>query len=67
MKRTHCVSVERAEANYKSTLLGIARAVSLGKALLLARGLGCMAGKFRLVHVGGPGTAPTVDLPEGAG
>jgi nucleotide-binding universal stress UspA family protein len=40
---------------------------ALRKALLLARGLGCMAGKFRLVHVGSAETTPTIDLPEGAG
>ena len=33
---------------------------ALSKALLLARGLGCVGGEFRLVHVGSPGTAPFV-------
>lgn len=40
---------------------------ALRKALLLARGLGCVAGEFRLVHVGRPGTAPKIDLREDAG
>jgi nucleotide-binding universal stress UspA family protein len=37
------------------------------KALLLARGLGCVAGEFRLVHVGSRKTAPAVGLPVSPG
>jgi nucleotide-binding universal stress UspA family protein len=40
---------------------------ALSKALLLARGLGCVAGEFRLVHVGPPGTAPVVNPPHWSG
>ncbi|HXV83476.1 MAG TPA: universal stress protein [Candidatus Binatia bacterium] len=40
---------------------------ALRRALLLARGLGCVAGEFRLIHVGNPGTAPKINLPEEAG
>ena len=36
----------------------------LSKALLLTRGLGCVAGEFRLIHVGRHGTAPVIDLPD---
>ncbi|MET0501154.1 MAG: universal stress protein [Candidatus Binatia bacterium] len=35
---------------------------ALSKALLLARGLDCVAGKVRLVHVGPPGAAPQIEL-----
>lgn len=41
--------------------------VALDRALLLAQGLGCVSGEIRLVHVGPPGTAPAVDLPEWPG
>jgi nucleotide-binding universal stress UspA family protein len=34
---------------------------ALSKALLLARGLGCVAGELRLVHVGSPGRVPLVN------
>jgi len=37
---------------------------TLRRAFLLARGLDCEAGEFRLVHVGQPGTAPKIVLPE---
>jgi nucleotide-binding universal stress UspA family protein len=40
---------------------------ALRRALLLARGLNCVAGEFRLVHVGNPGTAPRIGLAEKAG
>jgi nucleotide-binding universal stress UspA family protein len=40
---------------------------ALRKALLLARGLDCAVGEFRLVHVGGLGTAPRIVLREDAG
>ena len=36
---------------------------ALEKTLLLARGLGCVAGALRLVHVGPPRSAPVIDLP----
>jgi nucleotide-binding universal stress UspA family protein len=41
--------------------------MALRKALLLARGLGCVTGEFRLIHVGRPGTAPKIDLRGNAG
>jgi nucleotide-binding universal stress UspA family protein len=37
---------------------------ALSKALLLTRGLGCITGEFRLIHVGPHRTAPVVDLPD---
>lgn len=40
---------------------------ALEKALLLARGLGCSTGEFRLVHVGPRRTAPVLDPPSGQG
>lgn len=40
---------------------------ALRKALLLARGLDCAVGEFRLVHVGRSGTAPKIDLRGNAG
>ncbi len=40
---------------------------ALSKALLLARGLACIAGEIRLIHVGLPGTAPVVNVPYGVG
>jgi nucleotide-binding universal stress UspA family protein len=40
---------------------------ALSKALLLARGLGCVAGEFRLVHVGSPGRVPLVNPPHWPG
>lgn len=40
---------------------------ALRKALLLARGLDCAAGEFRLVHVGRPEAAPKIDLRGDAG
>ncbi len=40
---------------------------ALRRAFLLARGLDCETGEFRLVHVGQPGTAPKIVLPEVAG
>jgi nucleotide-binding universal stress UspA family protein len=40
---------------------------ALRRALLLARGLNCVAGEFRLVHVGKPGAAPRIGLTEEAG
>jgi nucleotide-binding universal stress UspA family protein len=40
---------------------------ALRKALLLTRGLDCAVGEFRLIHVGGPGTAPRIVLREDAG
>ena len=40
---------------------------ALRKALLLARGLDCAVGEFRLIHVGDPGTAPRIVLREDAG
>jgi nucleotide-binding universal stress UspA family protein len=40
---------------------------ALRRAFLLARGLDCEMGEFRLVHVGPPGTAPKIVLPEVSG
>jgi len=40
---------------------------ALRRALLLARGLDCIAGEFRLIHVGNPGTAPRIALTEQGG
>jgi nucleotide-binding universal stress UspA family protein len=40
---------------------------ALRRAFLLARGLDCAAGEFRLIHVGNPGTAPRIRLTEQAG
>ncbi len=40
---------------------------ALNKALLLARGLGCVAGEFRLVHIGSRGTEPVINLPHWPG
>jgi nucleotide-binding universal stress UspA family protein len=40
---------------------------ALRRAFLLARGLDCVAGEFRLIHVGNPGTAPRMGLTEEAG
>ena len=40
---------------------------ALRKALLLARGLDCAVGEFRLVHVGRPGRAPKIVLRKDAG
>ncbi len=40
---------------------------ALRKALLLTRGLGCIAGEIRLLHVGVPGTAPMINPIYGVG
>jgi nucleotide-binding universal stress UspA family protein len=40
---------------------------ALRRALLLARGLNCVAGEFRLVHVGNPAAAPRIGLTGEAG
>ena len=40
---------------------------ALRRAVLLARGLNCVAGEFRLVHVGNPAAAPRIGLTEEAG
>jgi nucleotide-binding universal stress UspA family protein len=40
---------------------------ALDKALLLARGLGCTEGEFRLLHVGASETTPLVEPPQAAG
>jgi nucleotide-binding universal stress UspA family protein len=41
--------------------------IAISKAVLIARGLDCVSGEFRLVHVGPSGTAPLVDPPYCAG
>jgi nucleotide-binding universal stress UspA family protein len=40
---------------------------TVSKALLLARGLGCIGGEFRLVHVGSPRKAPVANPPHWPG
>jgi nucleotide-binding universal stress UspA family protein len=40
---------------------------ALRRALLLARGLNCVAGEFRLLHVGNPAAAPRIGLTGEAG
>lgn len=40
---------------------------AIRKALLLSRGLDCVAGKVRLVHVGPPGAAPQIELGKAPG
>ncbi len=41
---------------------------ALDKALLLARGLNCVAGEFRLIHIAADNrTAPVINLPLGRG
>lgn len=40
---------------------------ALSKALLLARGLDCIVGEIRLVHIGPRGTAPVIDTPYRTG
>ena len=40
---------------------------ALSKALLLARGLDCIGGEIRLVHIGPRGTVPVIDTPYRTG
>lgn len=65
------VSLENGAATLKRILIPIDHVphprTALRRALLLARGLDCMAGEFRLIHVGNPGTAPRIALTEEAG
>jgi nucleotide-binding universal stress UspA family protein len=65
------VSLENGAVTLKRILIPIDHAphprTALRRALLLARGLDCVAGEFRLIHVGNPGTAPKISLAEEAG
>jgi nucleotide-binding universal stress UspA family protein len=65
------VSLDDGRVALKRILIPIDHAphpqTALRRALLLARGLDCIAGEFRLVHVGYPGTAPKIDLREKLG
>jgi nucleotide-binding universal stress UspA family protein len=65
------VSLDDGSVALKKILVPIDRdpdpQTALEKALLLARGLGCSMGEFRLVHVGPRGTAPVLDPPLGRG
>ena len=65
------VSLDDGSVALKKILVPIDRdpdpQTALEKALLLARGLGCSMGEFRLVHIGPRGTAPVLDPPLGRG
>jgi nucleotide-binding universal stress UspA family protein len=65
------VSLDDGSVALKKILVPIDRdpdpQTALEKALLLARGLGCSTGEFRLVHIGPRGTAPVLDPPLGRG
>jgi nucleotide-binding universal stress UspA family protein len=65
------VSLENGAVTLKRILIPIDHVphprTALRRALLLARGLDCVAGEFRLIHVGNPGTAPKISLREQAG
>jgi nucleotide-binding universal stress UspA family protein len=65
------VSLEDGAATLKRILIPIDHIphprTALRRALLLAQGLDCLAGEFRLIHVGNPGTAPRIGLREEAG
>ena len=65
------VSVDDGTVTLKRILIPIDHVprpqTALRRALLLARGLNCVAGEFRLVHVGKPGAAPRIGLTEEAG
>ena len=65
------VSLENGAVTLKRILIPIDHLphprTALRRALLLARGLDCVAGEFRLIHVGNPGTAPRIAPTEQAG
>jgi nucleotide-binding universal stress UspA family protein len=65
------VSLENGAVTLKRILIPIDHVprpqTALRRAFLLARGLDCVAGEFRLIHVGNPGTAPRMGLTEEAG
>ncbi len=65
------VSLENGAVTLKRILIPVDHVprpqTALRRALLLARGLDCVAGEFRLIHVGNPGTAPKIGLQEEAG
>jgi nucleotide-binding universal stress UspA family protein len=65
------VSLENGAVTLKRILIPIDHVprpqTALRRAFLLARGLDCAAGEFRLIHVGNPGTAPRIRLTEHEG
>jgi nucleotide-binding universal stress UspA family protein len=65
------VSLENGTVTLKRILIPIDHVprpqTALRRAFLLARGLDCAAGEFRLIHVGKPGTAPKIALTEEGG
>ena len=65
------VSLENGTVTLKRILIPIDHVprpqTALRRAFLLARGLDCGAGEFRLIHVGNPRTAPRIALTEEAG
>lgn len=65
------VSLENGTVTLKRILIPIDHVprpqTALRRAFLLTRGLDCAAGKFRLLHVGNPRTAPRIGLTEKAG
>lgn len=65
------VSLENGAVTLKRILIPIDHVprsqTALRRVFLLARGLDCAAGEFRLIHVGNPGTAPRIRLTEHEG
>jgi nucleotide-binding universal stress UspA family protein len=65
------VSVKNGSVTLKKILIPVDHdpdpQTALSKALLLARGLDCMGGEIRLVHIGPRGTAPVIDTPYRTG
>ncbi len=65
------VSVKNGSVTLKKILIPVDHdpdpQTALSKALLLARGLECMVGEIRLVHIGPRGTAPVIDTPYRTG
>jgi nucleotide-binding universal stress UspA family protein len=65
------VSVKNGSVTLKKILIPVDHdpdpQTALSKALLLARGLDCMVGEIRLVHIGPRGTAPVIDTPYRTG
>ena len=68
---TGFVSVKNGSVTLKKILIPVDHdpdpQTALSKALLLARGLDCMVGEIRLVHIGPRGTAPVIDTPYRTG
>jgi nucleotide-binding universal stress UspA family protein len=65
------VSVKNGSVTLKKILIPVDHdpdpQTALSKALLLARGLDCIVGEIRLVHIGPRGTAPVIDTPYRTG